>query len=134
MKRALVALAALVVPLAPAQESSDDEKAHLWIYVANGEGGSVDVSAVTANDIKAMELTVTLYAGGKSHAFHFTQPLFAGNPPVTGYAYPSPSITHSQVTAASAHVGPMFGTPRPLKCGNPKREARTVFACNYRDP
>ena len=129
----LFAAAALLAPAGGAQEPHGGEKAHLWVYVQNNEWGSVDVSASPANDIGQMELTVTLYAGGRSHDFDFLQPLFADNPPVTSEAHLSPAIKHTQVTAASARVGGMWKGYRSMKCGEPKRErTRTVFACNYR--
>ena len=111
-----------------------DGKAHMWIYVRNSEWSGVDVSAGTANDIPQGELTVTLYAGGQSYDFLFTQPLFADNPPVTSDAHFSPSITHTQVNAASVRIGGMWRGYRSLRCENPKRYGtRTVFACNYRE-
>ena len=85
-----------------------DEKAHMWVYVQNDEdGGSVDVSVSTANDIgNADDFEVTLYAGGRSHDFGwYKQFLFADNPPITSNANGTPSITHEQVTAVSARVG-----------------------------
>ena len=131
--RRLAVLAVLAGAFAWGQDDPAGEKAHLWVYVQDSEWGSVDVSAGTANDIDEGELTVTLYAGGKSHDFSFTQPLFADNPAVTSDAHFSPAIKHTQVTAASARVGGMFTGSRSLKCGEPKRHrTRTVFACNYR--